>query len=216
MDRRSRLARPAAAAPPAPGRDRHQAGQVRRRGVRRRRWRRRRCHRRRAGQGHAGHRLASLQRRGDRVHVGVGLVLPAVVGVAVRRLRRDRVARQRLVRARPEGPVAERDRDLLGAAIGVADCQRAGRTGAPALVALPSRPILVAPAGNATGIVWPAASMVSLLPGRHVRPRVGEPPAVTVPPGVTPAAASALAEYSRSPVVPGGRPCPSDEMPIVV
>ncbi len=74
---------------------------------------------------------------------------------------RDRVARQTLPRP-PEGPVAERDRDLLGGAVGVADGQGPCRTGAcGALLALPSRPIVVVPAGNATGIVWPAATVLS-------------------------------------------------------
>src|ERR1700761_1282793 len=80
----------------------------------------------RVGQGDAGHRLAGFQRRRERVHVGGGLVRGAVVDVAVRRGDRDRVPGQHLVGAGPEGPVAEHDRDLLAAAVGVGDGERAG------------------------------------------------------------------------------------------
>src|SRR5207248_3405653 len=69
----------------------------------------------------------------------------------------------------------------------------------PALVALPSSPIVDACAGAASGMVCPAASMLSSVATGTSGQVYPIPFAVTVPPGVTPCAASACAEELQPP-----------------
>jgi hypothetical protein len=64
----------------------------------------------------------------------------------------------------------------------------------PALLALPSSPIVEACAGAANGMVCPAASMLSSVATGTSGQVYPIPCTVTVPPGVTPCAASACAE----------------------
>jgi hypothetical protein len=81
----------------------------------------------RGRQGHAPHRLARLQTRGEGEEVRInGLRGVPAPEVAVGDLRDDRVSRRRRTRARVVSPVAEDDGDRLGCAVGVGDGERSG------------------------------------------------------------------------------------------